>query len=227
VEWWGAKQVLLDMVDRPEMVIEAISRLVDAHLSLLDQAEALNLLTLNNDNTRIGSGGYGYTSELPGEPYSPSHPVTKNMWGSSAAQIFTDVSPGMHWEFALKHEMRWLSRWGLTYYGCCDRLENKMDLLRKVANLRKISVSPWANVQKLIACAGNDYVLSRKPSPAFLAFEDWNPEAVRQDLLEFLQAAKGLNVELILKDISTVRYKPERLREWNKIAMDVAQEAAL
>ena len=224
VEWWGAEQILVDLVDRPEMVQAAISRLVDAHIAQIPQWESLNLLTLNNDNVRVGSGGYGYTDELPGPDFDPSHPLAKNMWGMAAAQIFTDVSPKMHWEFALQHELRWLQHWGLTYYGCCDRLDSKVSLLRRIPNLRKISVSPWVDYIKLISAVGNSYVLSRKPSPAFLAYEDWQPEAVRQDLQAYLDASRGLSVELILKDISTVRYQPQRLREWNDIVMDIVEQ---
>ncbi len=36
----------------------------------------------------------------------------------------------MHWEFGLKHELRWLERWGLTYYGCCEPLDVKVGILR-------------------------------------------------------------------------------------------------
>ena len=45
------------------------------------------------------------------------------MWGCSNAQIFSEVSPKMHWEFALEHDLRWLRRWGLNYYGCCEPLD--------------------------------------------------------------------------------------------------------
>ena len=67
IRWWGVQEAMVDLVERPEMVEAAISRLVDAYLCELDQWEALDLLTRNDDNTRIGSGGYGYTSGLPGE----------------------------------------------------------------------------------------------------------------------------------------------------------------
>jgi hypothetical protein len=41
--------------------------MVDAWMTELDQFEANELsYRLDCDNTRIGSGGYGYTSELPG-----------------------------------------------------------------------------------------------------------------------------------------------------------------
>jgi hypothetical protein len=224
IRWWGVEEAMRDLVDRPEMVEAAISRLVDAYLCELDQWEALNLLTRNDDNTRIGSGGYGYTSALPGPDYDANHPHTRNLWGCATAQIFGAVSPRMHWDFALKHELRWLQRWGLTYYGCCEPLDVKMGILRRIPNLRKVSTSPWVNIERAVEEIGCDYVMSRKPNPAVLATDVFNPDVARADLTEFLHCARGCAVEVILKDISTVRYDPQRLWAWEKIAMDVVQQ---
>jgi hypothetical protein len=65
--------------------------------------------------------------------------------------------------------------------------------------------------------------MSRKPNPAVLAEDAWRPEQAREDLVDFLDRAKGCHVEIILKDISTVRYDPRRLWEWEKIAMEVVE----
>ncbi len=226
VTWWGIQDALIDLVERPQMVEAAISRLVDAYLCELDQWETLNLLARNDDNTRIGSGGYGYTTHLPQQGYDPTHVRPHNMWGSATAQIFGSVSPKMHWEFALRHEMRWLERWGRTYYGCCEPLDIKMDILRRIPNLRKVSISPWVNLDRAVEAVGPDYVLSRKPSPAVLAEDTWRPEAARHDLEQFLEKARGCSVEIIMKDISTVRYQPQRLWEWEKIAIETAERSA-
>jgi hypothetical protein len=51
-----------------------------------------------------------------------------------------------------------------------------------------------------------------------LAEDQWDPERARQDLRDFLERARGSHVELIMKDISTVRYQPQRLWEWAAIA---------
>jgi hypothetical protein len=226
IRWWGVQEAMIDLVDRPELVHAGVERMVDAWMTELDQFEALNALSLDCDNTRIGSGGYGYTSRLPGGEFDPVRVLPQNMWGCSNAQIFSEVSPNMHWEFALKHDLRWLARWGLVYYGCCEPLDRKIDILRRIPNLRKISVSPWCNTAGVVAKIGRDYVMSRKPSPAILAEDAWHADRARQDLCRFLDAAKGCHVELIMKDISTVRYQPERLWEWARIAMEVAQEYA-
>jgi hypothetical protein len=149
------------------------------------------------------------------------------MWGCSNAQIFAGVSPHMHWEFALKHDLRWLNRWGLTYYGCCEPLDVKMDLVRRIPNLRKVSITPWCNTGRAVDRIGSAYVISRKPNPAILAEDEWDPERAREDLRGFLEATGGqCHVELIMKDVSTVRYHPQRLWEWAALALEVAEEFA-
>ncbi|NLF01817.1 MAG: hypothetical protein GX601_12655 [Anaerolineales bacterium] len=226
IRWWGVEEAMADLVLRPELVSAAMTRLVDAYLHELDQWVALNLLTRNDDNTRIGSGAYGYTDELPGEDFDPAHPMPHNLWGNATAQIFSIVSPEMHWEFALKHEMRWLERWGLTYYGCCEPLDIKLGILRRIPNLRKISMSPWIDTERAVAEVATDYVFSRKPTPAVFAEDRWRPELARQQLREFLDVARGCRIELVMKDISTVRYQPQRLWEWERIAMEMAEAYA-
>jgi hypothetical protein len=84
-------------------------------------------------------------------------------------------------------------------------------------------MSPWVDVEKGAERIGRDFVFSRKPSPAFLAGDTWEPDAVKRDLEDTLERCKrhGCPVEFILKDISTVRYQPQRLWEWVDVAMRV------
>jgi len=227
IRWWGIQEAMIDLIERPALVHAAVDRMVDAWMTELDQFVRMNLLSLDCDNTRIGSGGYGYTRDLPGANFDPDRVKPINMWGCSNAQIFSDVSPEMHWEFAIQHDLRWLERWGLTYYGCCEGLDRKMDMLRRIPNLRKVSVSPWCDTRRAVAGVGADYVISRKPNPAILAEDTWHPDRARRELRDFMdETRRQCHVELIMKDISTVRYQPRRLWEWARIAMEVAQEYA-
>ena len=160
IRWWGVQEAMMDLIMRPEMVHAFYEKMVRAWMVELDQFEAQNLLSLDNDNTRIGSGGYGYTKELPGNNFDSNLVKPENMWGCSNAQIFSDVSPEMHWEFAIEHDLEWLKRWNMTYYGCCEPLAGKSHLLKKIPNLRKVSCSPWNDTKKAINELGNDYVIS-------------------------------------------------------------------
>ncbi|MFA7371759.1 MAG: hypothetical protein WCY78_07570, partial [Sphaerochaetaceae bacterium] len=224
IRWTGVQEAMIALIDDPEMVNAAVERMVDAWMVELDQFVEQNLLCLDCKNVRIGSGGYGHTSELPGEPFNPDYVLPSNMWGCSNAQIFSDVSPDMHWEFAMRHDLRWLKRWGLTYYGCCEPLQNKVHLLRRIPNLRKVSVSPWNDYPKILGELAGDYVASIKPNPAIFAEDGWSVERAQQNLQAALDAGEGSShIEFIMKDISTVRYRPQILWEWSEIAMRMVE----
>ena len=87
-------------------------------------------------------------------------------------------------------------------------------------------MSPWVDVARGAAELGTDYVFSFKPSPAVLAKHDWHPEVARQELRSALEKAQGCRIEIIMKDISTLRYEPQRLWEWQAMAMELAGEFA-
>lgn len=220
IRWTGIENAMIGLYEEPELYHAAVDRLVDAWMVELDQFEAQNLLELDNNNVRVGSGGYGYISELPNLGNPPGHVRPSDMWGCSNAQIFSDVSPDMHWEFAIEHDMRWMERWGVNYYGCCEPLHNKTDILKKIPRLRKVSTSTWCDVEKLISGLGSDMVYSIKPSPAILAEDNWHPERARAAIRRVLDIGQGAHMEFIMKDISTVRCKPQRLWEWSRIAME-------
>jgi hypothetical protein len=220
----GIEQAMIDLVLEPEFVHKSLERLYNAMLSKVKQYEELNLLKLNNGNYRIGSGGIGYTDELPVNGYDPDRVRTIDMWGCAQDQIFSQVSPAMHDEFAIRYVLPWMQMFGLTYYGCCEPLHKKVNILKKIPNLRKISMSPWVNENEAIDSVGSSYVYSYKPSPAIFA-TDWEPDRIRKGLSDFLKRARnrGCIVEIILKDISTVQYKPHHLWEWAVIAAEVAE----
>jgi hypothetical protein len=227
VRWWGVQEALVDLVERPEMVHAAVDRMVDAWMVELDQFVEQDLLSMDDRNLRIGSGGYGYTRDLPDPCAPPSRVSPRNMWGCSNAQIFAGVSPEMHWEFALRHDLRWLERWGLAYYGCCEPLDRKIDLLRRIPNLRKVSMSCWCDFESFIRQVGADYVISYKPSPAIFAGETWQPEKARAALTGVLDLTRRrCHLEIIMADVSTVRYDPQRLWDWARMASETVAEYA-
>ncbi len=219
-QWRGAEAVLTDLAERPEHAHRIMARLTEAMLRMLDQLEAKG--NLGTGQASIHCAG-AWTDELPAAGYDPQKPRACDLWTCGMAQIFSGVSPAMHKEFELDYAVRWYARFGLVYYGCCEPLDGKLDIVRKIPHLRKVSMSPWVDVERGAERIGRDLVFSRKPSPALVAGDSWNPEAVRLDLDRTVQACRrhGTPVELVLKDISTVRYQPQRLWEWAEIARRV------
>jgi len=98
------QSIMIDLVMRPDFVNALVTRYVDAKMHELDQIESLGLLDAGALNIRVGSGAYGYTRDLPAENSEGEGLPCLQLWGCGNAQIFSDVSPDMHWEFSLKHE---------------------------------------------------------------------------------------------------------------------------
>ena len=219
--WMGVENALYALVDKPDFMHRLAARLTDGYLCMLDQLEKQGLLCEPQSLIHCTAA---YTDELPAPGYDPQRPRTKDLWMFGLAQMFSTVSPGMFKEFEVDYTSRICERFGLVYYGCCDPLDGKMTEVRMIPNVRKVSMSPWVNEERGAAEIGGDFVYSRKPSPALLATDQFSPGKVRTNLAATRTVCEkyGCPLEFILKDISTVRYEPQRLFEWARIAMQVA-----
>jgi hypothetical protein len=219
--WMGVQNALYALIERPDFMHALVQRMTEGYLSMLDQLQDLGLLC--GPQSLIHCTG-AYTDELPAPGYDPAKPRTKDLWMFGLAQMFSTVSPEMFQEFEVDYASRICERFGLVYYGCCDPLDGKMGQVRKIPNVRKVSMSPWANQERGAEEIGASYVFSRKPNPALLADSVFDPELVRKDLLATREICEhnGCPLEFILKDVSTIRREPERLFQWARIAMEAA-----
>ncbi len=223
VQWTGVTEALAALYDDPDFLHALLRRMTDAMLSRMDQLEALGIVERSDECARVGSGGAGYTSELPRPGHENGPYGIADVWGFATAQIFSEVSPAMHEEFALRYEIEVLSRCGLNYYGCCEPLHNKMALMNSIPRLRKISISPWCDVAKARAGATRRYVFSHKPSPAIFAEDQLDLDRAEADLRRRLAESGDLPCEIIMKDISTVRGDWRRLAAWCGMASRLVQ----
>jgi hypothetical protein len=219
-QWMSVEGALYALVDRPDFMHRLAGRMTDGYLGLIDQLEAQGLLC--QPQSLVHCTG-AWTDELPAAGYDPARPRTRDVWAVGLAQMFATVSPAMFREFEVEYVARIFARFGLVYYGCCDPLDRKMNEVRMIPNVRKVSMSPWADQERGAAEIGRQFVFSRKPSPAFLAGDRFDAERVRADLLATRAVCErhGCPLEYILKDISTVGYRPERLFAWARLAMEV------
>ena len=218
--WMGVENALYALVDKPDFMHKLVGRVTEGYLSMLDQLEEQGLLC--EPQSLVHCTG-AYIDELPAPGYNPQKPRTKDLWTFGLAQMFSTVSPRMFKEFEVDYASRICARFGLVYYGCCDPLDGKMNEVRMIPNVRKVSMSPWVNEERGAKEIGHDFVYSRKPSPALLAVDVFDPERVRENLTATRNICEkyGCPLEFILKDISTVRYQPERLFQWAAAAMQV------
>ena len=224
--WRGLEQLLWDMVDRPAWLHRALRFLTEGMLGVLEAEESAGVLSLNNGAHYCGSGGVGFSDELPQPDFDGEHVRAIDMWGFATTQIFSEVSPAMHEEFALAYEKLWLSRFGLNAYGCCEPLHKKMAIVKQIPRLRRVSMSPWVDMAEGAEQMGDRYIFSRKPNPAVLAAPTWEPDAVRRSIRRDLERTRGCVVELVMKDTHTCLNQPHRMSEWVRIAKQEAEEFA-
>ena len=131
----------------------------------------------------------------------------------------------MHAEFALAYEKPLLARFGLNGYGCCEDLSRKLDDVYTIPNLRRISISPFAKVDKCAPKLKGDYILSWKPHPAHLV-GDFDEGLIRNYIRRTLDLAQdhGNVLEIVLKDTHTCEHHPERFDRWTEICREEIEE---
>lgn len=219
----GLENLMLDMIMFPDKVHHMMGFLRDAILHKLDYLEENGLLSLNTEGTYVGSGGYGWTTQLPGSSPAQQNVTTSDMWGFCESQETVGVSPEMFGEFILPYQRPIMERFGLNCYGCCEPLDVRWHLIRDIPGLRRVSVSPWADVRTMAENLGRDFVYSRKPSPTPLSDPNPDWESIRAELRAFFQDTKDCNVEVIMKDNHTLGKNPENASTWCRIAREEAE----
>jgi len=215
----GLEKVMMDMYDEPRMLHDAMAFLEEGHHRILQQYIDQDLLSLNNDATYQNTGGNGYTDEVPQPEYNPDRVRPRDMWASAEAQEMAQVGPEQHAEFALQYEKRLLEPFGLTGYGCCEDLTHKLNDVFTIPHLRRISISPFANVDICAEKLQGDYIFSWKPRPSHLV-GDFDEEMIRDCVRRTIEVTQrhGCVLEIILKDTHTCENHPERFDRWMQIA---------
>jgi len=224
--WKGVESCYIDLLDRPELIHAVMERYTNAFIAQIEQINKLGLYDITSNYCHCS---YTFDDRLPPDNCDPDHPTTYDGWTFSMAQLFTSVSPAVNEEFEVPYMSKIFSYFGSVYYGCCERLDDRLDIIDRMPNIRKISCSPWSDREHFASVLPKKYIMSNKPNPSYLAESSFDEEVVRKDLRRTIAAAKanGLGLEFLLKDISTVKNDPRRLWRWAEIALEETENAAL
>ncbi len=209
----GVDSLLIDLAMRPEFMHQIAQRFTEIVEATFTQYEEQDLL--DPDQVELHCT-VACTDELPAKDFA-GKVRRKDVWGRCSAQIFGSVSPDMHDEFDLAYNEKTFGGCGLLYYGCCEPMDLKIDILRKrFKNLRKVSITPWANPERAAEAMGKDLVMAAKPNPANVSSRTFNPTIVEEEIAGYLDACQGHGTpcEFVLKDISTIANNPDTLTQW-------------
>lgn len=126
-------------------------------------------------------------------------------------------------EFDIQYMKQAMKPFGLVYYGCCEPLHNMIDIVEQIPNIRKISITPWADADIAADNMGSKYVMAFKANPAYVTNFDTYQEAARNEIKRMLEACQRnhTSCDVVLKDVSTVNGNPQNLFKWEKMAMEM------
>lgn len=204
VELMGMEAFFLAMYDQPDEVHRLMTYLRDNALHVMRWAEEEGLLRANTGNQTSFGSSYNFTNQLPAPQDRPAR--LAQMWGAANSQETIGVSPEMYREFCFPYYRDACAPLGRLYYGCCEPVHPFWEDVRRLPNLKKVSVPRWCD-QRLVAEAlqGSDIVLSRKPDPNFLSVDQTlDEEAWAAHIRETLEVTRGVRVEFIIRDVYTV-----------------------
>ncbi len=216
----GLENQYLYMIENQDLVHELAKFMMEGVLKVFDQAEKAGDWHPNeSQNTNMG---ISYCDGFPDPVCNGRNYKMKDLWLFSQAQEFTGVSPKMQEEFAIQYQRPIMEKFGLVSYGCCEDQSNKVEILKKIPNLRRIGQGPYGNIEKTAEQTGKDYILSWKPKPSMVG-PQFDLEYIRDELESGYKQAKSKDavLDIMLKDIGTVEKEKERLIEWTRIAREV------
>lgn len=215
----GLEQIMIDMVDNPGLIHRLMTILRDGTLAMIEELEDRGLLSFNGDGTYIGSGALGWTDELS-QPDFAGNVRLKDMWGFTESQETVGISPRMFVEFVYPYQEPIMARFGLTCYGCCEPLDSRWHVVKNFPNLRRVSVSPWADRVVMAKNLEDRFIMSMKPNPAHLAMTTMDEDLIRNVLRHDLEVTRDCRAELVMKDTHTIRNDPQRVVRWVQIARE-------
>lgn len=216
----GVTNLLIDLAERPEFSHQIVSRLTEFEISRLEQMEELGLFDIDPLEIHCTCA---LNSDLPGD-HDGGKVKRSQIWGRGMAQIFASVSKEMHEEFDIQYMKKVMEPFGLVYYGCCEPLDKKVDIVEKLPHLRKISITPWADIDNAAEVIGNRYVIANKPNPSSVAVR-LDEDALRAEIGRTLNACKrnGCSFDMVLKDISSCGHQLDNLVRWEKTVMEMVR----
>lgn len=213
----GLEDLMFDLYDEPQILNAVFKHMGESKARLLKRLEEKQLLFDNRINIYTGSGSLGYTNE----PWKKPQDVRlTDMWGFADAQEFSSVSPEMFETFAIANQKIGLNLFGRACYGCCEPMDHKYDAVYKhITNIRRISVSPWANMDEAVEKIGQKNIFSWKPDPSKICM-GFDEEEMKQYLKEAADKTKNCFMEIILKDIRTCGHTNKHLVKFIELARE-------
>ena len=215
----GLEQMMMDTYTEPELLHALLSHMRDGILKAQDEAEKAGDFTMADSANQ----SVAYAASLPNPDCTVKGVSRKQLWCHMPAQEFALIGPDQHEEFMFNYQMPIMEKFGLVAYGCCEDLSRKIPMIRRMPNIRRVAVTPWADIARCAEGLGTDYVLSYRPNPAEMGAVGFDEKKIKSILHRDMSIMKANNCrfDITLKDMQTIENDPTRLKRWVELTREV------
>ena len=214
----GMGPMMEDLAFYPHLVHRAMATLTEGILRAQRIAEEAGVLTPNHHEPM-------FCSDPLNDPPTGGPVGLRHLWTATNSQEFDQVSPDMQEEFLLSYQRVALQQFGAVQYGCCENLTTKIPIVLRIPNLRIFVCSFWSDLDKVIAACGRNYTIMWRQSAAQVTVNPTLDEH-RRHLEAGLRRLQGYSYQIVLRELETLNRRPERLREWTRLAIELAEKYA-
>lgn len=218
---FGLEELLMALYTDPEMIHEFMAFTRDAVIANLKQGEAAG------DWSTPVSSYYltpSFCDELPDPTPDSRGAKLKDIAWFFHAQEFDAVSPDMFEEFLFNYQLPIMELFGRVAYGCCETLDNKLDVLKRIPNMKKILSGPLSDPACYPEAFGKQCVISWRPVTTIIASENFNEDAQREQLREGVAKLEGCNIEVHMHEPMSVQGDLNRVKTWVRLAREETEE---
>lgn len=216
------ENMFIAMYDEPELFGKMIGNLADDYIEYLELLEKKKVYISTNGCQEVCQGTLCFTKGLPDSPRS-----IKEMWGHMDSQETSGISPNMYEELVFPAYQKVFQQFGMGSYGCCEAVDPIWDsCISKLQNLRKVSISPWCNEEKMgERLCGRKVVYQRKPSPNYIGIDATLDEtAYKKHIKNTVLASQGCQLEITMRDIYTIHNDEGKAKRSIEIARECIEK---
>lgn len=224
VQMRGMDSIMYDVIDCPDKVHAMMEFLTAAHVQHHLNREKRGWINIfPSDDGRYTAFGWRVHSAYLADDFHSRMPALRDEWAYVSAQTSSGLGPDMYAQFVQPYNQRLASLFcnKTVYYHGCECLDQKLDVLAGLANLRRFHVSPWSSVPAAAAKFAGKAVLEVHSHPGRVFFGQTQAQ-MKADLQELIRQASTAQLDLNLSDIHNVNNQPHVLTAWAQAAQEVS-----
>ena len=221
----GLERIFLDLYDRPELVhglMEFTTRSIIADHKRREELGWINCPPDPTGQYQMVPTWRHIAAWLPHD-FAGRQPLVSDEWAYVSAQSALGLGPAMYKDFVHGYNCRIAALFsaGTVYYHGCECLDQKLDIIATLPNLRRQHVSAWSSVALAAQKYQGSVILEVTTHPNLVALGASRDE-MKREMGKLVNAADGHPMNLSITDVQNLGDDPAHLRWWAQAAQEVA-----